>query len=64
MLKLAVTRIIKFKNGCTVSLDDEFALRGPDGKKLNRLETDKYIITKEKRDYSNNPDILEVIDFE
>ena len=56
---MAIIRTIKFKNGATVHIDDEFMQKGVD-----RIETDKWIITKHKRDYSENPDIVEVIEFE
>jgi hypothetical protein len=53
---LAITKIIKFKNGATVSFDDEFMQKG-----VTKIETAKWIITKTERDYSQNPNIKEVI---
>lgn len=54
---MAVVLTLKFKNGGTVHIDDEFAIKG-----TNRIETDKYIVTKDLNyRHEDNPNIQEVI---
>ena len=56
---MAVVLTLKFKNGGVVHIDDEFAVKG------NRLETDKYIITKDPNyRWEDNPNIKEVIRYD
>ena len=54
---MAVTKIIKFKNGGTVSFDDEFAIKGVD-----RIETPNWIVTRDDSvRLEDNPNIAEAI---